>query len=154
VQLLDAGPEFWGHGHGEMKKVKHPQLTIALTDPDAPSRENPESSEVCHWLATGIEVVDPSAAVSGAKMEVLMPYKPPGPPPKTGKHRYVFVALAPRNGTLERLHLNEPGERRHWGYGGKERVGVRRWAEEEGLVVVGELLGCWECPWGMLANGQ
>jgi hypothetical protein len=26
-------------------------LTIALTDPDAPSRGNPKWSEMCHWLA-------------------------------------------------------------------------------------------------------
>lgn len=25
-------------------------LTVVLTDPDAPSRENPEWSEVCHWI--------------------------------------------------------------------------------------------------------
>ena len=25
-------------------------LTIVLTDPDAPSRESPEWSEVCHWI--------------------------------------------------------------------------------------------------------
>lgn len=27
-------------------------LTVALTDPDAPSRENPKWSEMCHWIAT------------------------------------------------------------------------------------------------------
>lgn len=27
-------------------------FTIALTDPDAPSRENPEWSEMCHWIVT------------------------------------------------------------------------------------------------------
>ena len=28
-----------------------PGLTIALTDPDAPSRDNPKWSEMCHWIA-------------------------------------------------------------------------------------------------------
>jgi phosphatidylethanolamine-binding protein (PEBP) family uncharacterized protein len=27
-------------------------FTIALTDPDAPSRKKPEWSEMCHWIAT------------------------------------------------------------------------------------------------------
>nr|POF26290.1 hypothetical protein CFP56_22439 [Quercus suber] len=69
-----------------------------------------------------------------------MPYKPPGPPPKTGKHRYVFVVLAPLNGTRERLDLRKPGERFHWGYDhveGKGQDGLRTWAAEMGLGVVG-----------------
>ena len=27
-------------------------LTVVLTDPDAPSRESPEWSEFCHWIGT------------------------------------------------------------------------------------------------------
>jgi phosphatidylethanolamine-binding protein (PEBP) family uncharacterized protein len=27
-------------------------FTIALTDPDAPSRKDPKWSEMCHWIAT------------------------------------------------------------------------------------------------------
>jgi phosphatidylethanolamine-binding protein (PEBP) family uncharacterized protein len=67
----------------------------------------------------------------------IMPYKAPGPPPKTGKHRYVFVALAPINGTTERLSLNKPKDRQRWGFEG-ERAGLREWARENGLGVVGE----------------
>jgi hypothetical protein len=33
------------------KAVELKGLTIVLTDPDAPSRESPEWSEVCHWIA-------------------------------------------------------------------------------------------------------
>lgn len=65
-----------------------------------------------------------------------MPYKPPGPPPKTGKHRYVFLVFAPMNGTSESLHLSRPGERKHWGFG-EEGMGVREWTGENGLVGVG-----------------
>lgn len=28
-----------------------PGLTIVLTDPDAPSRDDPKWSEMCHWIA-------------------------------------------------------------------------------------------------------
>lgn len=68
-----------------------------------------------------------------------MPYKPPGPPPKTGKHRYVLVALAPLNQTTETLALTPPGERKRWGYE-RERTGLRRWMGEMGLGVVGMFL--------------
>lgn len=68
-----------------------------------------------------------------------MEYKPPGPPPKTGKHRYIFAALAPANGTTERLDLSTPRDRKHWGFEW-EGEGLREWARENGMGVVGEYL--------------
>lgn len=116
---------------------KLPQLTLALTDPDARSRDQPDWSEMCHWIATNISLTTlGSIDVEEPTWEEIVEYKPPGPPPKTGKHRYVFAALAPANGTTERLYLTKPKERQHWGYG-KERYGLRQWAEENGLSVVG-----------------
>ncbi|EME48583.1 hypothetical protein DOTSEDRAFT_19107 [Dothistroma septosporum NZE10] len=111
-----------------------PQLTIALTDPDAKSRDNPIWSEMCHWLATEVPLSN-GTHVSKSFKEIV-PYKAPGPPPRTGKHRYVFAALAPRNGTHEALNLTTPADRQHWGYG-KVRKGLRNWAEENGLAVIG-----------------
>ena len=55
----------------------------------------------------------------------------PAPPPKTGRHRYVFVLL---HGDAS--SLKAPKERKTWGTG-KPRHGVRQWAEEAGLKVVG-----------------
>ena len=131
------------------------QLTIALTDPDAPSCKNPKWSQMCHWIATDVHLTPSSVAdknnnnngdshILGGSQEYqslteIMPYKPPGPPPKTGKHRYVFVALAPRNGTTERLNLSVPKDRQRWGFEG-ERAGLKEWARENGLGVVGECL--------------
>lgn len=117
------------------------QLTIALTDPDAPSRSDPKWSQICHWIATDVHLTPSSAEASTFEIDSqslteIMPYKPPGPPPKTGKHRYVFVALAPRNGTTEKLHLSTPRDRQRWGFEG-ERAGLREWAGENGLAVVG-----------------
>ena len=66
-----------------------------------------------------------------------MEYKPPGPPPKTGKHRYVFLDFVPANGTSQPLNLTKPSDRQHWGTG-KEREGVRHWEKENGLVPVGK----------------
>lgn len=128
---------------------------ITITDPDAPSRDDPKWSEFCHWIATGLPISQkrpqPLYASSNnnnnndntleltSNLEEVMPYYPPGPPEKTGKHRYVFLIFIPENGTTEPLELSKPGDRRHWGYDYEgERVGVRKWSEENGLVPVGK----------------
>lgn len=129
IKLIDDLPYAWSSD-------KLPQLTLAMSDPDAPSRDNPEWSEICHWIATSVALSDPDDD-NIYNLEDVMPYKPPGPPPKTGKHRYVFVALAPVNGTTETLHLRKPDDRQHWGYE-HEREGLRKWAFEMGLGVVGK----------------
>ena len=120
---------------------------VTLTDPDAPSRDNPEWSEICHWIAAGVPLssdsvsILPTFEVSRPKAmksyEEIMEYKPPGPPPKTRKRRYVFSAFAPVNGTSQPLNLTILSGRQHWGTG-KEREGVRHWAKENGLVPVGK----------------
>ncbi|RYP11024.1 hypothetical protein DL765_007900 [Monosporascus sp. GIB2] len=116
--------------------------TITLTDPDAPSRDNPKWAEMCHFIATGLKLSasDPSTSTS-SELKDIMPWKPPGPPPKTGKHRYVFLLFAPANGTTEPLNLTKPEDRQHWGTG-KERHGVRDWALDNGLapVVIGPFI--------------
>lgn len=118
---------------------------VTLTDPDAPSRDNPEWSEICHWIAAGVPLSSDSVStlpifeVSRPKAmksyEEIMEYRPPGPPPKTRKHRYVFLAFAPANETSQPLNLTMLSGRQHWGTG-KEREGVRHWAKENGLVPV------------------
>ena len=70
-------------------------------------------------------------------MSYLLPSdKPPGPPPKTGYHRYVFLLLEGDN-----TNLTAPEDRQHWGFG-KKGHGVRDWAEKEGLEVVGANFFC------------
>lgn len=114
-------------------------FTLALTDPDAKSRDNPKWSEMCHWLITNLTTglpgptpPPPNEPPSVFKLPgELKGYKPPGPPPKTGAHRYVFVLL---QGTTH--DISTPKDRQHWGYG-KPRHGVRDWAAENDLTVVG-----------------
>lgn len=123
--------------------------TLVLIDPDATSRSEPVKAQMCHWIATNITLPFLSMGVrvalspfflgakSGAgEIQVLIPYFPPKPPPKTGYHRYVFVLLAPAGGDLTSKELKKPKDRPHWGYG-KIGVGVREWAEENDLVSVG-----------------
>ncbi|PMD26497.1 putative carboxypeptidase Y inhibitor [Hyaloscypha hepaticicola] len=111
-----------------------PGLTIALTDPDAPSRDDPKWSEMCHWIS-----IIPISNQDGVQIDLegrteekdLVEYKPPGPPGKTGYHRYVFLLLEGDNS-----NLTAPEDRQHWGTG-KKRHGVRDWAKQEGLEVIG-----------------
>ncbi|XP_068623268.1 protein D3-like isoform X2 [Battus philenor] len=59
--------------------------TVAMTDPDAPSRKEPTFREWHHWLVGNV----PASNVG--KGEVLSAYVGSGPPPGTGLHRYVFL---------------------------------------------------------------
>ena len=73
-------------------------------------------------------------AVAVPEPNVLESYYPPSPPKGTGVHRYVFVLL--EGDVADSEKLSAPTERKHWGYG-KSRHGVRDWAAEYGLEVVG-----------------
>ncbi|QIW96926.1 hypothetical protein AMS68_002444 [Peltaster fructicola] len=126
----------WPEDLSITKRHKMPQLTLALTDPDAPSNDDPKWSQVCHWLATHPPSNGEDVRSMKKSYKEIIEYKPPGPPPKTGMHRYILVALAPLNGTTDKLHLSKPKDRQHWGYDGN-RTGVREWAEENGLGVIG-----------------
>ncbi|KAK5656727.1 hypothetical protein OQA88_4275 [Cercophora sp. LCS_1] len=131
--------------HCAHSMYENSSYAMVLTDPDAPSRDNPEWSEFCHWIATGRgsdhQYSDPGCEDPvQARLEDVMPYKPPGPPKDTGKHRYVFLLLKPKNGTSEELHLSKLSDRKHWGYdtGDGETRGVRDWADENGLFPIGK----------------
>ncbi len=106
-------------------------FTLILTDPDAKSRDDPKWSEMCHWIVTNL-TTPATSEFAVSKEGELVEYLPPTPPPKTGKHRYVFVLLEDEKGQS----LSAPKDRKHWGYG-KVRHGVRDWAEEHKLKVVG-----------------
>ncbi|KAK0654513.1 Carboxypeptidase Y inhibitor [Lasiodiplodia hormozganensis] len=123
---------------------------LAMTDPDAPSRDNPEWAEFCHWIIAGIPLSSPDAScvespssadgrahaeTASSGLKEIMEYYPPGPPPKTWKHRYVFIIFAPTNSTSQPLDLTKPRDRKNWGTG-EERHGVRQWAKENGLTPV------------------
>lgn len=113
--------------------TKTPTLTLILTDPDATSRDDPKWSEMCHWILTNLTtpLADAPPNLLKTKAGELEEYLPPSPPPKTGAHRYVFVLL---EGDASKLKA--PEDRKHWGYG-KVRRGVRDWAKENDLTVVG-----------------
>lgn len=59
--------------------------TVAMTDPDAPSRKEPKYREWHHWLVGNV----PGENIAAGN--VLSAYVGSGPPPETGLHRYVFL---------------------------------------------------------------
>uniref|UniRef100_A0A0N5AG78 Phosphatidylethanolamine-binding protein n=1 Tax=Syphacia muris TaxID=451379 RepID=A0A0N5AG78_9BILA len=59
--------------------------TLMMIDPDVPSRANPDYRQELHWLIVNIPAEDVAAG------EVIAPYKPASPLPKTGLHRYIFL---------------------------------------------------------------
>ncbi|XP_021196602.3 protein D3 [Helicoverpa armigera] len=59
--------------------------TLAMVDPDAPSREHPKFREWHHWLVGNI------LGTNVGKGEILSDYIGSGPPKGTGLHRYVFL---------------------------------------------------------------
>lgn len=143
-----AAPSFsispLSHSVGPSRTLKpHTTYTLALTDPDATSRSNPTMSQYLHWIATNITLASSPAENNNLAFspvfDELIPYVGPAPPPKTGYHRYTFVLLVPSASTegTHGLNLTKPSERPHWGYG-KVGKGVRDWAKDNDLVVVGE----------------
>ncbi|KAI5746874.1 hypothetical protein M8J77_008441 [Diaphorina citri] len=59
--------------------------TLVMTDPDAPSRQNPKAREWRHWLVVNI----PGSQIS--RGQTITPYAGPTPPKGTGLHRYVLL---------------------------------------------------------------
>ncbi|XP_034261846.1 phosphatidylethanolamine-binding protein 1 [Pantherophis guttatus] len=72
--------------------------TLALTDPDAPSRKTPKFREWHHFLVTNMRGND---ITSG---QVLSDYVGSGPPKGTGLHRYVWLVYE----QPQQLSCNEP----------------------------------------------
>lgn len=117
-----------------------PSYTLVMTDPDAPSRTDKSYSEYLHYLVTGIKLPaaspeDPTADIA-ARLPVeagntLVPYMGPGPPPKTGKHRYVFVLLRETRPQPAKFD----GDRARWGTE-TNGYGLQEYAEKNGLVPV------------------
>ncbi|CEL95729.1 unnamed protein product [Vitrella brassicaformis CCMP3155] len=97
---------------------------LLLTDPDAPSRENPKYREFLHWAVSNIRGVS-----LGQGTIIETPYVPPRTPPKTGPHRYVFVLYEKKDDSPPLLPL--PRSRNRINFKAHE------WASSQGLELRG-----------------
>lgn len=109
-----------------------PTYTLVVTDPDAPKRGDPTWSEFAHYIVTDLKLDSSKPgepqALDVSKGTELIPYMGPGPPPKTGLHRYVFILF--EGATQKKL-----ADRPNWGLG-KPGAGVREWLEGQSLKPV------------------
>ncbi|KAK7689650.1 hypothetical protein QCA50_007443 [Cerrena zonata] len=62
-----------------------------MVDPDAPSRAEPLYKSFRHWLITGLKSPKDSATLAFKTQLATTPYRPPGPRPGSGLHRYTFL---------------------------------------------------------------
>lgn len=92
-----------------------------MTGLRAPSLEELSAAQTAE--ATSIDV---------SKGSQIVDYMGPAPPPKTGKHRYVFLLYKSGNGD----HIEGPSDRKRWG-NDESREGVRKWAKKYDLELIG-----------------
>ncbi|KAF2258364.1 PEBP-like protein, partial [Lojkania enalia] len=116
-------------------------IAIAL-DPDAPFPSMPLLGPVLHWIQTDLTTDDDAdddgwiKLTSSAKAVVY--WGPPGPPPISAPHRYVFLVWEqPKDLTNEQARTS---------LGLPEEVGLRsrvRWNQEdcEKILGLGQVLG-------------
>ncbi|KAH7918163.1 PEBP-like protein [Leucogyrophana mollusca] len=66
--------------------------TLAMVDPDAPSRADPRWGQWRHWLVTGVKPLAPGAVKFAAvDVPAVSPYIGPSPPEGSGAHRYAIL---------------------------------------------------------------
>lgn len=114
------------------------KFMLVLTDPDAPSNKDHKWSEYAHWIVTDLPLNANSNDVESAeslttvldysKGKELLSYQGPAPPPKTGKHRYVFL-LFRQDPSVSKFET--PKDRPNWGTG-TPSSGVRDWIKRNG----------------------
>jgi phosphatidylethanolamine-binding protein (PEBP) family uncharacterized protein len=109
--------------------------TLVVTDPDAPTKGDKKWSEYAHFILSGIKAKPSEGEVTHVDYNAattLLPYTGPAPPPKTGKHRYVFILY--KEGSQAPKGL--PSQNRaNWGTG-IPGSGARDWARKQALLPV------------------
>ncbi|KAI8888666.1 PEBP-like protein [Backusella circina FSU 941] len=98
------------------------KYTLLCIDPDAPTRSWAVLGPVRHW--TIIDIPGSSGDASAGK-QIGGSYAPPGPPPFTGEHRYVFLLYKQ---TKADAHLESLLSRMRWDY--------KLYIKEHGLELV------------------
>ncbi|PVV05103.1 hypothetical protein BB560_000381 [Smittium megazygosporum] len=105
---MDFGTEYYPNRNevNEIPRIRYvaepnTYYTIALVDPDAPSRANPYRAQVRHWLNVNIPMNDISAGNSTGT-----PYLPPIPFAGCGEKRFVYI-LAKQQSELPNLTVTQ-----------------------------------------------
>lgn len=125
---------------GEAGSVRDLTYTVVMFDPDAPSKADPKFKCFRHWVITGLKAPPQTSLQSDNLLATktkpaTTPYRPPGPPPGTGVHRYIFLLFQEPASVPIEIPQGEPEygatleERRSWN--------AIDFAQKYGLVLVG-----------------
>ncbi|EMD32339.1 hypothetical protein CERSUDRAFT_58547 [Gelatoporia subvermispora B] len=88
-------PSAQAHSSGQ-SVADEVSYTLAMLDPDAPSRAEPLYKSFRHWVVTGLRSPpltssNTSSSAALSTRPATTPYRPPGPRPSSGIHRYIFL---------------------------------------------------------------
>jgi phosphatidylethanolamine-binding protein (PEBP) family uncharacterized protein len=97
--------------------------TLAMVDPDAPSRQDPRMREWRHWLVCNMKDCNPKNGT------VLTEWAGPTPPAGTGPHRYVFLLFKQHGKTI---NVTE-SDKRELLSGSRGKFRLQKWAQTHGL---------------------
>ncbi|KAK1979175.1 phosphatidylethanolamine-binding protein [Colletotrichum cereale] len=116
---------------GEVGAPSGASYTLFLTDPDAPTPDNPQFAFWRHWVVPGLQPLSGGVVVAQGK-PALTEFLGPGPKDDSKPHRYLFLLYREPQG----LDLKKED------VGGEEFVQRRSWkpaefAEKHGLELVG-----------------
>lgn len=119
----------------EMTVNEEDRFTLVLTDPDAPSKTDRKWSEYCHWVVKDLSLSPNNSGTADLLLTIvdlskgheLTLYVGPGPPEKTGVHRYVFLLFKQD----PKATLPAPKDRPTWGTD-VPGSGVRDWIKAHG----------------------
>ncbi|KAI1108948.1 phosphatidylethanolamine-binding protein [Nemania sp. NC0429] len=108
--------------------------TFILTDPDAPTPDDPKFAFWRHWVVSGLRPQSADGGAAASSSAELTAYLGPGPKDDSKPHRYLFLLYREPEGGL--LHLSKDD------VGGEEFVQRRsfkpaEFAERHGLRLVG-----------------
>ncbi|KAA1479223.1 PEBP-like protein [Dentipellis sp. KUC8613] len=136
VPMTIPTEQAWSTGSSD----KEASYTLVMLDPDAPTRAEPMYRSFRHWVVTGLKPPLPggSRVASQAALHskaATTPYRPPGPRPASGQHRYTFLLFEEPTGEAFEIPKGAPEygatleERRSWD--------AVKFGEQYGLKLVG-----------------
>ncbi|CDJ61102.1 phosphatidylethanolamine-binding protein, putative [Eimeria maxima] len=99
------------------KPSTNTRFVLALTDPDAPSSDDPVYREWAHWVAIS------STNRFDASSDSPLPYRPPTPPKGTGLHRYVLLLFV--------ASLDDQQQQKQHGHNGQQQQQEKRQQEQQ-----------------------
>jgi phosphatidylethanolamine-binding protein (PEBP) family uncharacterized protein len=119
--------------------LEHPSSTenlLAISlDPDAPFPSFSFLGPILHWVQPDLTPTpsdsDSSITTLNSASPQIMDYAPPGPPPGSSPHKYVFLLFKQPPGFDSKKYV--PKGQQEMGIKARIRTDVEKWVAEKGL---------------------